>query len=86
MLQATVALFWREVLRFSRQPQRILGAIGAPILFWFILGSGFGSNIQFLGDAQAVVDYRGFFSAWHHAVGSYFYVNFFFNFSHSRSK
>ncbi len=61
MWQATSALFWREVLRFYRQPQRIMGAIGAPILFWLILGSGFGRSIQFSGENQTLVDYRGFF-------------------------
>lgn len=30
----------RELRRFYRQPSRIIGSLGSPILFWFLLGSG----------------------------------------------
>lgn len=39
-LRASAALFWREVIRFLRQRQRIVGALGTPLVFWLLLGSG----------------------------------------------
>ena len=42
----TYRLLWREVLRFLRQRGRVLGAIGTPLLFWFVLGSGFGRSLS----------------------------------------
>jgi ABC-2 type transport system permease protein len=39
-------LFAREVLRFVRQPGRVLGSLGTPLLFWLLLGSGFGKTFQ----------------------------------------
>lgn len=39
-------LNYREWVRFLRSPGRIIGAIGAPLFFWFLLGSGMGSSFQ----------------------------------------
>lgn len=42
-----VLILWkREVVRFYRQPSRVLGAIGSPLVFWFFIGSGMGSSFQ----------------------------------------
>jgi len=35
------ALAGREIIRFLRQPNRVAGSIGQPLLFWLFLGSGF---------------------------------------------
>jgi ABC-2 type transport system permease protein len=36
-----VATLWRrEMVRFFRQPNRVVGALGTPLLFWFFLGTG----------------------------------------------
>jgi ABC-2 type transport system permease protein len=43
------SLFARELLRFARQPGRIAGALGTPLLFWAVLGSGFGSSLRLGG-------------------------------------
>ncbi len=41
----TIEVLWRrDLLRFLRQPSRILGALGQPIVFWLILGSGFSAT------------------------------------------
>ena len=40
---AVRALAMRELIRFFRQPNRVVGAIGQPILFWFLLSEGFRS-------------------------------------------
>lgn len=37
---AMIALTGRELLRFARQPSRILGSIGTPALIWLFAGSG----------------------------------------------
>ncbi len=40
------ATLWRRELRgFYRQRSRILGTLSTPLLFWFVLGSGFGSSL-----------------------------------------
>ncbi|MCS7062825.1 MAG: ABC transporter permease [Methylacidiphilales bacterium] len=36
----------REIVRFLRQPTRIIGAFGTPLLLWSLLGSGIGSSFQ----------------------------------------
>lgn len=35
------ALARREFVRFIRQPQRVIGSVGQPLLFWIFLGAGF---------------------------------------------
>ncbi len=39
-----MALCWREIVRFFRQRSRVVGALGAPLVFWFLIGSGAGSS------------------------------------------
>ena len=53
-------LFARELLRFVRQPGRVLGSLGTPLLFWLLLGSGFGKTFQPPGLAQGM-DYLTYF-------------------------
>ena len=38
-------LCWREVRAFYRQRSRVVGTLSTPLLFWFVLGSGFGSSL-----------------------------------------
>ena len=42
-------IWQREIVRFVRQRSRIIGAFGQPILFWLLLGSGFGRNFRYAG-------------------------------------
>ena len=42
-------IWQREIIRFVRQRSRIIGAFGQPILFWLLLGSGFGRNFRYAG-------------------------------------
>jgi ABC-2 type transport system permease protein len=37
-------LWWREIVRFYRQRARVVGVIVSPILFWVVIGSGFGTS------------------------------------------
>jgi len=39
-------LWWREIVRFSRERSRIVGLLAAPLLFWLFLGSGLGQSFQ----------------------------------------
>ena len=41
---AFLALLRREVVRFLRQPSRVVGAIGTAVLIWLVLGSGFAGS------------------------------------------
>lgn len=43
---ASASLWQREVVRFLRQRSRIIGALGPPVLFWFLIGSGLGRSFQ----------------------------------------
>ncbi|MBZ5532996.1 MAG: ABC transporter permease [Acidobacteriia bacterium] len=39
-------LWWREVVRFYRQPARVVGVIASPLIFWVVIGAGFGKSLQ----------------------------------------
>ena len=39
-------LWWREIVRFYRQPARVVGVIVSPLLFWSVIGAGFGSSLH----------------------------------------
>jgi ABC-2 type transport system permease protein len=40
MMRFALSLARREFVRFIRQPQRVVGSIGQPLLFWAFLGAG----------------------------------------------
>ena len=42
----TLSLWWREIVRFYRQRSRVVGVIASPVLFWIVIGSGFGTSFQ----------------------------------------
>ncbi|GAC1429118.1 MAG: ABC transporter permease [Terriglobales bacterium] len=39
-------LWWREIVRFYRQRSRVIGVIASPLLFWIVIGSGFGTSFH----------------------------------------
>jgi ABC-2 type transport system permease protein len=39
-------LWWREIVRFYRQPGRVVGVLASPLVFWLVLGSGFGNSFR----------------------------------------
>ncbi len=43
---ATLTLLQREVIRFLRQKNRIIGALGTPLVFWFLIGSGLQNSFR----------------------------------------
>lgn len=50
-LQVIWMLAWREWIRFFRQPFRIIAALGQPVLFWILFGTGMHSS--FRGNAES---------------------------------
>jgi ABC-2 type transport system permease protein len=46
MVLASYTLWLREVVRFGRQRSRIVGALGSPLVFWFLIGSGLNRSFQ----------------------------------------
>jgi ABC-2 type transport system permease protein len=45
------ALAWREIIRFLRQRNRVVGAVGQPIIFWLLFGVGMHQNFQVPGQS-----------------------------------
>lgn len=43
---ASFTLFQREFVRFIRQKDRVIGALGVPLVFWFLIGSGLQNAFQ----------------------------------------
>ena len=37
-----MTLWQRELIRFWREKGRVLGFVGSPLIFWLVIGSGFG--------------------------------------------
>ncbi len=46
VLLACYTLWLREIVRFGRQRSRIVGALGSPLVFWFLIGSGLNRSFQ----------------------------------------
>ena len=59
-LLAMTSLWRREMVRFFRQRSRIVGALGSPLLFWLLLGSGIGSSFR-LGSSSLSMGYMEYF-------------------------
>ncbi len=45
----TVSLWRREVVTFLRQRSRVMGALGTPVVFWVLIGSGLGKSFRVVG-------------------------------------
>ena len=43
---AVYSLWYRELVRFGRQKSRLLGALATPLLFWLVIGGGFGRSFR----------------------------------------
>ena len=60
MMQASFSLALREIVRFLRQKNRVIGALATPVLFWFLLGSGVGRSLVTPG-FRGRLDYLTYF-------------------------
>lgn len=57
----TVYSLWsREVVRFYRQPSRVVGALASPVLFWLLIGFGIGNSFQ-AGGVSGGANYLEYF-------------------------
>src|ERR1700721_3481362 len=59
VLLPAFTLWWREIVRFYRQPTRVVGVLASPLVFWLVIGSGFGTSFRSGGGAgqQHYLDY-----------------------------
>jgi ABC-2 type transport system permease protein len=55
------SLWQREVVRFLRQRNRIIGALATPLVFWFLIGSGLGPSFRLPDGPQDVAYIEYFF-------------------------
>jgi ABC-2 type transport system permease protein len=56
----TRTLWQRELVRFFRQRSRIVGALGTPLVFWLLLGSGIGRSFS-APSPQGTMNYLEYF-------------------------
>ena len=54
----TLVLARRDLVRFFRQPSRLVGALGQPIIFWLVIGGGLSGTFRLPG---ADVSYLAYF-------------------------
>lgn len=60
-MRGALALGQREVVRFVRQPSRLVGSVVPPLLAWLVIGSGFGRSVT-AGEAAATAGgFLGYF-------------------------
>ncbi|MBF0294838.1 MAG: ABC transporter permease [Magnetococcales bacterium] len=52
MMRATLTLTHRELVRFFRQPHRVIGSLAQPLLIWAFLGGGFTASFRAPGMEQ----------------------------------
>ncbi len=58
---AAYTLWQRELVRFYRQKARVVGVIASPLLFWIVIGSGFGHSFAPSGAAASTGYLRYFY-------------------------
>jgi ABC-2 type transport system permease protein len=46
LLLPAFTLWLREIVRFYRQRSRVVGVIASPVVFWLVIGSGFGTSFR----------------------------------------
>jgi len=55
---AAVGVLWRrDLVRFFRQPSRLVGALGQPLLFWGVIGSGLAGTFRMPGSDVGYLAY-----------------------------
>src|SRR5579864_7976061 len=59
VLLPAFTLWWREIVRFYRQTARVIGVLASPLVFWLVIGSGFGTSFRAGGVGQQ--HYRDYF-------------------------
>ena len=57
-LKGAYTIWYRDVIRFSRDRPRIIAALAQPMLYLFVFGTGLGSAMS--GSPAGAVDFRQF--------------------------
>src|SRR5580700_5729487 len=60
VLMPAFTLWWREIVRFYRQKTRVVGVLASPLVFWVVIGSGFGTSFR-SGGGQGQQNYLDYF-------------------------
>jgi ABC-2 type transport system permease protein len=60
ILLPAFTLWWREIVRFYRQTARVIGVLASPLVFWLVIGSGFGTSFR-SGGGAGQPDYLEYF-------------------------
>jgi ABC-2 type transport system permease protein len=59
LLMTSGTLFWREIVQFLRQRNRVVGALLQPLLFWVLIGAGLDHSFRPGGSSD--VTYAAYF-------------------------
>ncbi len=59
VLLPAFTLWQRELQRFFRQPSRVAGAIGSPLVFWVLIGVGMSSSFRLPAGPSAMAGAAG---------------------------
>lgn len=54
ILRAAAILWKRDLLHFLRQPARLAGFLGSPLIFWIVIGSGFRGSFSYPPDQPGI--------------------------------
>lgn len=70
---ATMTLTMRELIRYARQPSRVVASLGTSVLIWIFLGSGFAASFAspHAPSGAAMTDPASTQTAMHAGSGSY---------------
>jgi ABC-2 type transport system permease protein len=60
VLLPAFTLWWREIVRFYRQTTRVIGVLASPLVFWLVIGSGFGTSFR-SGNGPGQQNYLDYF-------------------------
>lgn len=58
--RAIYIIWLRDIKRHFRDRARIIGSLGSPIIFIFVLGAGLGASMRFSGGGVEGLDYKVF--------------------------
>ncbi|MEK7731996.1 MAG: hypothetical protein AAB363_09090, partial [Planctomycetota bacterium] len=59
LLLPAMSLWRREMVRFVRQRSRVIGALGTPVVFWLLIGSGLRDSFRLTtaGEARPTMNF-----------------------------
>lgn len=58
---ATRMLCWREIVRFFRQRNRVIGAFAQPIVFWLLFGTGLQKSFRLADSGEATPSFLTYY-------------------------